>query len=210
MECIRLHKPHVNVSSDSEPFLIPNFPDHYGNALGRRSWRVCPVSLCNKGIMDNLGIGNKANIDEYDCLKRLDSKETDSVVNICFGSMTDFSVSKLHEIALGLEAAGQQFVWVVKKDESVEEGDESVEEGKEEWLPQGEDAREGPKYKGVGSPSADSRPQGSWWICDALWVELDSRRHLCRGAMVTWPVAGEGGEGSEESHGGKRSKGDEG
>lgn len=26
LECVRLYKPHLNVSSDSEPFLIPKFP----------------------------------------------------------------------------------------------------------------------------------------------------------------------------------------
>jgi hypothetical protein len=26
-ECLRLHEPHKNISSDSEPFIIPNFPD---------------------------------------------------------------------------------------------------------------------------------------------------------------------------------------
>ncbi|KAJ7946077.1 Glycosyltransferase [Quillaja saponaria] len=185
LECIRLYEPQKNVSSDSETFVIPNFPDeikltrmqlpviartsqdsefiaklfkvvsdseemsfgvlvnsfyelepayadHYRKVLGRKAWHIGPVSLYNNE--EKAKRGNESSIAENDCLKWLDSKKPDSVVYVCFGSLTKFNDSQLREIALGLEAAGQQFIWVVKK------GENNKEE-KEEWLPEGFEKR---------------------------------------------------------------------
>ncbi|KAK4757463.1 hypothetical protein SAY87_018764 [Trapa incisa] len=186
--CIRLYEPHTKVSSDSEPFLIPNFPggismtraklpdfikevtyatefnkellesearsygvimnsvyelepayaDYYRDVLGRRSWSVGPVFLCNKAAEEKLrrwGKSASAGTGDGDdgrdgCLKWLDTKKPNSVVYICFGSIARFTPLQLREIALGLEASGQQFAWVVNKDKTIEAG-------KEDWLPQG-------------------------------------------------------------------------
>nr|ANN02876.1 UGT73AL1 [Punica granatum] len=237
LECTRLYKPHLNISSDSEPFVIPNFPgeitmtraqlpdfikedtefsklyiemmeselrsygvimnsfkelepvytDHYRDVLGRRSWRVGPVLLCNQDTEDKLQRGTRATIGEDSCLKWLDSREAGSVVYICFGSRTDFSASQLHEIAEGLEASRQPFVWVVKKDESVEEG-------KEEWLPQGYEER----MQGKGLIIRGWAPQVlilhhkavSGFVTHCGWNS--TLEGITAGVrMVTWPVAAE-------------------
>ncbi|KAI3413105.1 Glycosyltransferase [Psidium guajava] len=183
-ECVKLYEPHKKVSSDSEPFVIPNFPgeitlsrtqlpdfvreeteftkfydavkesekrsfgivmnsfyelepayaDHYRTFLGRRSWFVGPFLLCNRETEDKAHGGNQASIDQQECLRWLDSKEPNSVIYICFGSIANFNGAQLHEIAVGLEASGQQFIWVVKKDPNVDEG-------REEWLPDGYESR---------------------------------------------------------------------
>ncbi|KAL3721689.1 hypothetical protein ACJRO7_034085 [Eucalyptus globulus] len=114
--------------------LEPAYADHYRTFLGRRSWLIGPLSLCNKEIEDKAHRGEQASIDQLECLKWLDSRQTNSVIYICFGSMANFNAAQLHEIAIGLEASGQQFIWVVKKDPNVEEG-------KEEWLPDGYESR---------------------------------------------------------------------
>ncbi|KAK8564271.1 hypothetical protein V6N13_005498 [Hibiscus sabdariffa] len=174
MEHVLLYEPHKNVSSDSEHFLIPNFPgdikltrsqlaefvtqetwftklfnefiesgarsfgvivnsfyelesvyaNHYTNFLGRKAWHVGPVSLSTKGITDKTNRGKKSSIDENECLNWLKSKEPNSVVYVCFGSVADFDSCQLIEIAKGLEASGQPFVWVVRN-------------GKEKLLPEG-------------------------------------------------------------------------
>jgi UDP:flavonoid glycosyltransferase YjiC (YdhE family) len=67
-------------------------------------------------------------------LKWLDSKKPNSVVYICFGSMASFPASQLKEIATGLEASGQQFIWVVRRNKNSEED-------KEDWLPEGFEER---------------------------------------------------------------------
>ncbi|KAK4757465.1 hypothetical protein SAY87_018766 [Trapa incisa] len=118
--------------------LEPAYADYYGDALGRRLWSVGPVFLCTKDFEEKLqrwgksaSAGTSDGDDDGDgCLKWLDSKKPNSVVYICFGSMTKFTPLQLREIALGLEASGQQFVWVVKEATIVEGG-------KEDWLPQG-------------------------------------------------------------------------
>ncbi|KAJ6347174.1 hypothetical protein OIU76_003799 [Salix suchowensis] len=186
-ECVRLYEPHKQVSSDSEPFVVPNLPgdiikltrkqlpasvredvendftklvkaskeselrsfgvvvnsfyelepayaDHYRKVLGRRAWNVGPVSLCNRDIEDKSGRGKEASIDHHECLKWLDSKKLNSVVYICFGSLTNFTASQLKEIATGLEASGLQFIWVVRRNKNSEED-------KEDWLPEGFEER---------------------------------------------------------------------
>ncbi|XP_061958435.1 scopoletin glucosyltransferase-like [Populus nigra] len=185
-ESVRLYEPHKKVSSDYEPFVVPNLPgdikltrkqlpdfirenvqndftklviaskeselrsfgvilnsfyelepayaDYYRKVLGRRAWNVGPVSLCDRDIEDKSGRGKEASIDQHECLKWLDSKKPNSVVYICFGSMASFPASQLKEIATGLEASGQQFIWVVRRNKNSEED-------KEDWLPEGFEER---------------------------------------------------------------------
>ena len=60
-------------------------------------------------------------------MKWLATKKPNSVVFICFGSTSKFSDSQLMEIAMGLEASRQQFIWVVRKGKN--------EKAEEDWLP---------------------------------------------------------------------------
>jgi UDP:flavonoid glycosyltransferase YjiC (YdhE family) len=48
------------------------------------------------------------------CFRWLASKPSCSVVYICFGSFAAISEDQLRELALGLEASGQPFLWVVR------------------------------------------------------------------------------------------------
>ncbi|PKI33539.1 scopoletin glucosyltransferase-like [Punica granatum] len=54
----------------------------------------------------------------------LDARRPNSIVYVCFGSVSKFSPSRHLEIAEGLEASEQQFIWVVRKadDEGVTAG----------------------------------------------------------------------------------------
>ncbi|CAL5385905.1 unnamed protein product [Camellia sinensis] len=175
-ENLRLYMPQASVSSDDEPFLVPNLPhkimltrsqlpenercdtetglstmlkqvketeltsygvivnsfyelepdyaDYYRNVLGRRAWHIGPVSLCNREVEDKAQRGKESAIDEVECLKWLNSKKPNSVIYVCFGSLGDFTASQLFELAMGLEASGQQFIWVVRKGKIEEDGDE--------------------------------------------------------------------------------------
>lgn len=101
--------------------------------LGRKAWHIGPVSLCNREFEDKAQRGKEASVDEHECLKWLDSKKPNSVVYICFGTVANFSDSQLKEIAIALEASGQQFIWVVRKDKKAKD--------EEEWLPEGFEKR---------------------------------------------------------------------
>ncbi|XP_065871330.1 scopoletin glucosyltransferase-like [Euphorbia lathyris] len=123
--------------------LESDYADFYRKELGRRAWHIGPLSLCNRAIEDKAQSGNKASINEHECLKWLYSKKPDSVVYICFGTLTNFTAAQLKEIAVALEASGQQFIWVVRREKKEErEGEEEEErmEGKgliiRGWAPQ--------------------------------------------------------------------------
>nr|BBC62105.1 glucosyltransferase 4 [Nemophila menziesii] len=104
--------------------LEKDYVDYYRNVWGRRAWLLGPLSLSNRD--DEV----KDQTDEHGSLKWLDSKKPDSVIYVCFGSVAPLSSSQLHEIALGLESSGQQFIWVVKEREDGEK-----------WLPEGFEER---------------------------------------------------------------------
>ncbi|KAJ6948944.1 hypothetical protein NC651_003066 [Populus alba x Populus x berolinensis] len=96
--------------------------------MGRKAWHIGPLSLCNRNIEDKAERGSTASIGKHECLRWLDLKEPNSVLYICFGSLLEFPAAQLREIALALEASGQNFIWVVRK-------------GEEEWLPEGFERR---------------------------------------------------------------------
>ncbi|PSS02690.1 Scopoletin glucosyltransferase [Actinidia chinensis var. chinensis] len=110
--------------------LEPAYAEHYKKVIGRKVWHIGPVSLSNRDNEDKARRGNKTSIDEHECLNWLASKKPNSVLYVCFGSLSNFSSAQLLEIAMGLEASGQQFIWVVRKGKTKEE------EEKEEWLPE--------------------------------------------------------------------------
>ncbi|CAL4974562.1 unnamed protein product [Urochloa decumbens] len=49
-----------------------------------------------------------------ECLAWLDAQPEGSVVFLCFGSIGRFSAEQIREVAVGLEASGQRFLWVVR------------------------------------------------------------------------------------------------
>ncbi|KAL8097144.1 hypothetical protein AgCh_030297 [Apium graveolens] len=113
--------------------LEPEYADHYRNVLNGKAWHIGPLSLCNRSLEEKAQRGKQAAINADDCLKWLDSKSPNSVLYICFGSFTKFPNEQLHEIAMGLEASGQQFIWVLRKGTNDKES--------EEWMPEGFEER---------------------------------------------------------------------
>ncbi|XP_059646800.1 UDP-glycosyltransferase 73C4-like [Cornus florida] len=95
--------------------LEPEFVKEYQKAKGgKKILCVGPVSLCNKDNLDKVERGNKASVDEQECLKWLDSREPNSVVYASFGSISQLLPSQMIEVGLGLEASNQPFIWVIR------------------------------------------------------------------------------------------------
>lgn len=162
IENTRKHVVFENLSSDSEPFIVPGLPDriemtrsqtpifmrnpsqfsdrikqleenslgilinsfydlepayadYVRNELGKKAWLVGPVSLCNRSVEDKKERGKQPTIDEQSCLNWLNSKKPNSVLYISFGSVARVPMKQLKEIAYGLEASDQSFIWVVGK-----------------------------------------------------------------------------------------------
>ncbi|KAG7977017.1 hypothetical protein I3843_05G008300 [Carya illinoinensis] len=112
--------------------LEPAYANLYIKVLGRKAWHIGPVSLC-KEAEDKGQRGKESSIDTHECLKWLNTKNNASVVYICFGSLANLTDSQLMEIAMGLEASEQQFIWVVKKGKGKKE--------EEDWMPKGFEKR---------------------------------------------------------------------
>ncbi|KAH7834190.1 hypothetical protein Vadar_013609 [Vaccinium darrowii] len=116
--------------------LEPAYSELYSKLIGRKVWHVGPVSLCNRDNEDKSCKGSKISLSGHECLTWLDSKKPNSVLYVCFGSLSYFSNVQLLEIAMGLENSGQEFIWVVRKEKKTKE-----EEGWDEWLPEGFEKR---------------------------------------------------------------------
>ncbi|KAJ6838569.1 scopoletin glucosyltransferase-like [Iris pallida] len=113
--------------------LEPDYVRYYRDVLRRRAWHVGPLSLCNKNAAEKSNRGTNASSHHHHrheaYSKWLDARTPGSVVYVSFGSISFFSAAELREIALGLEASGRAFVWVVRN------------EHHEDWLPEGFEER---------------------------------------------------------------------
>lgn len=94
----------------------------------RRTFCVGPVFLSMTAAASAANRGGKMDSAGEECLKWLDSVEAEgSVTYVCFGTQNELGREQLTSIALGLEASGYPFVWVVK----------SLAEDIAGWLPEG-------------------------------------------------------------------------
>lgn len=158
------------------------YADHWRNILGFKAWFIGPLLL--QHLNDN---NNDHNEQSQRCLEWLSSKKPNSVVYVCFGSLAKFTDAQLMEIALGLEASGQDFIWVVKKEEV---GVDVL----EEWLPEGFEKR----VQGKGLVVRGWAPQVlilgheavGGFVTHCGWNS--TLEGICAGVpMVTWPISNE-------------------
>ncbi|XP_010516905.1 PREDICTED: UDP-glycosyltransferase 73C4 [Camelina sativa] len=121
----------INTFEELEPAYVKDYKD----ARAGNVWSIGPVSLCNKAGVDKAERGNKATIDQDECLKWLDSKEEGSVLYVCLGSICNLPLVQLKELGLGLEESQRPFIWVIRGWEKYNELSEwMVESGFEERI----------------------------------------------------------------------------
>ncbi|CAL1354146.1 unnamed protein product [Linum trigynum] len=168
--------------------LEPGYPEHYKHEMGRKAWFIGPLSLSNKDDMKHKAErgDSAAAIDRHEsCLRWLDSKEANSVIYICFGSIPiPFNADQLREIAAALETLLSRqisFIWVVKK---------------EEWLPEGFEERITEGGKGLvirgWAPQVLILDHGAigGFVTHCGWNS--TLEGVCAGVpMVTWPLQAE-------------------
>lgn len=90
--------------------LENEYVNEYKKLKRDKVWCIGPLSLCNNDEFEKAQRGNKAAINEQECLKWLDSKEPGSVVYACLGSLTRAVPAQLIELALGLEESKSPFI----------------------------------------------------------------------------------------------------
>ncbi|KAJ3705907.1 hypothetical protein LUZ61_009612 [Rhynchospora tenuis] len=103
--------------------------DEFEKTQARRAYFVGPVSV--SCTMNQRSIIERGGEGETSCLRWLDIKEKRSVIFVSFGSQCYFKSAQLHELAMGLEGSGQNFLWVVR---GVDQSDEWIPEGWEERI----------------------------------------------------------------------------
>ncbi|GJN23349.1 hypothetical protein PR202_gb10991 [Eleusine coracana subsp. coracana] len=93
--------------------------DEYRRVDARRAYFVGPISQPSLSAVGRGGDG------DADCLHWLSTKPSRSVVYVCFGSWAHFSAAQMTELALGLEASNQTFLWVVRCSSDEEDSDDA-------------------------------------------------------------------------------------
>ncbi|CAN6322636.1 unnamed protein product [Urochloa humidicola] len=111
----------VNTFADLEPAYCEEF----SRVDARRAYFVGPLAAARPSC----SAVQRGGDGDADCLRWLSTKPSRSVVYVCFGSWAHFSVTQSRELALGLEASGQPFLWVVRSD------------GGSQWAPEGWEQR---------------------------------------------------------------------
>ncbi|XP_038720871.1 UDP-glycosyltransferase 73C6-like isoform X1 [Tripterygium wilfordii] len=106
--------------------LEPAYVKEYKKVRADKAWSIGPVSLYNKDTLDKIQRGNKASIDEHECLRWLDLQQPGSVIYACLGSLSNLTPSQMIELGLGLEASRKPFIWVLRA------GDQS--KALEKWI----------------------------------------------------------------------------
>ncbi|CAL5198788.1 unnamed protein product [Lathyrus oleraceus] len=129
------------VELDGEEYI-----KHYEKTTCHKAWHIGPASLIRRTVQEKSERGEQSVVNMHECLSWLDSKQVNSVLYICFGSLCHFEDKQLYEISCAIEASGYEFVWVVPEKRGKE--DESEEE-KEKWLPKGFEERMIRKKKGL-------------------------------------------------------------
>ncbi|KAI9086325.1 hypothetical protein K1719_031779 [Acacia pycnantha] len=167
--------------------LEPAYAREYKKLRGGKMWCIGPVSLINKGYLDKAERGNKASIDEFECLKWLDLQKSNTVIYACLGSLCNLTWSQLRELGLALEASNRPFIWVMR------EGSESEELNR--WIEE-DGFEERTKARGLvirgWAPQVLilSHPAIGGFITHCGWNS--TLEAICGGVpMVTWPLFGD-------------------
>ncbi|XP_045797099.1 UDP-glycosyltransferase 73C4-like [Trifolium pratense] len=111
---------HHGIIVNSFVELEQEYIEYYQKVTGVKVWHIGITSLmmdhfnCCNGIGDDGGDGDG---DGDACLSWLNSREANSVVYICFGSLCRLNREQYMEIGRGIEASGKGFLWVVPEDD---------------------------------------------------------------------------------------------
>eukprot|EP00250_Pteridium_aquilinum_P021393 c25105_g6_i1 orf=174-1658(-) len=103
----------VNSSLELEPDLFEAFRKDEPKI---RIQPIGPMLIPNPSSSSNVLASRSLLPQDDSCMGWLDMQPEASVVYVSFGSMVTPDATTIHELALGLEASQQRFLWVIKSD----------------------------------------------------------------------------------------------
>ncbi|XP_061364852.1 UDP-glycosyltransferase 92A1 [Gastrolobium bilobum] len=122
---------------NSDGFLFNTVEDfdsvglrYFTRKFGRPAWAIGPVLLSTGSGSRGKGGGINPEL----CHEWLNTKPSNSVLFVCFGSMNTISASQMMQLGMALERSGKNFIWVVRPPIGF---DINSEFRAEEWLPEG-------------------------------------------------------------------------
>ncbi|KAG6467155.1 hypothetical protein ZIOFF_075023 [Zingiber officinale] len=114
--------------------------------------KILPIGPLPTGLRPSRAVGYFWPEDAA-CLSWLDEHPPGSVVYVAFGSLTILRRSQLQELALGLEATGRPFLWVVRPDLAVDSADACPDDFKDRVGNRGMMVAWAPQQKVLAHPS---------------------------------------------------------
>ncbi|KAK7395035.1 hypothetical protein VNO78_15577 [Psophocarpus tetragonolobus] len=110
--------------------LESDYEQLHKSTLGIKSWTIGPVSAwVNKDDGEKANRGHKEDLaEEPEWLNWLNSKQSESVLYVCFGSLIWLPHAQLVELAHGLEHSGHSFIWVIRRNNESENGNNFLQE----------------------------------------------------------------------------------
>jgi len=129
-EELRCHGEITNSFKELETLYI----ESYEQITKKKIWTVGPMCLCHRNSNTTAARGDKASMDEAQCLQWLDSRKPGSVIFVSFGSLACTTPQQLVELGLGLEASRKPFIWVIKAGPKFPEVEEWLADGFEERV----------------------------------------------------------------------------
>ncbi|KAG9447677.1 hypothetical protein H6P81_013805 [Aristolochia fimbriata] len=150
-------------------------------------WAIGPITLAG----DTKG-GTRTEDNNHEIVEWLDLHPPGSVLFVCFGSMNSISSSQMMQLATGLEASEQPFLWALRPPvEHLE-----CKEFKDEWLPRGYEARmeetkQGFLFRGWAPQMEILEHQSTgMFLSHCGWNS--SLESLSKGVpIIAWPLSGE-------------------
>ncbi|KAI9097945.1 hypothetical protein K1719_025716 [Acacia pycnantha] len=149
-------------------------------------YSIGPLNLLINDVTDKdlKSIGSNLWKEETECLEWLDTKETNSVVYVNFGSITVMTNEQLIEFAWGLANSNQTFLWVIRPD--LVRGDNAVLPA--EFIQ--ETQNRGRLYSWCPQEQVLTHPAIGGFLTHSGWNS--TVESICHGvAMVCWPFFAE-------------------
>ncbi|KAG6509710.1 UDP-glycosyltransferase 83A1-like [Zingiber officinale] len=106
---------HNNRFINVAEFILCNSFKEIEEPTFRYNPKILPIGPLLTGLRPSRAVGHFWPEDAA-CLSWLDEQQPGSVVYVAFGSFTIFDRLQFQEFALGLEATGRPFLWVVRSD----------------------------------------------------------------------------------------------